>query len=116
MAALAARPFALEPPGTAAHDWATATCRSAGFEPDARYRSTDLKIHLTLVAHGLAAALVPDLSGAAAHQGVALHALPGSPARAVFAALRLGAAEHPAVEAFTTALADAHRGLTHQER
>lgn len=114
--ALAARPFVLEPPGTAAHDWAVSTCRAAGFEPDARYRSTDLNIHLNLVAHGLAAALVPDLSGAAAHDGVALHALPDSPARAVFAAVRLGAADHPAVRAFTTALADAHHRLTRQER
>lgn len=114
--ALAARPFVLEPPGTAAHDWSTATCRAAGFEPDVRYSSTDLQIHLTLVAHGLAAALVPDLSGAATCDGVCLHALPSRSARAVFAAVRLGAAEHPTVRAFTTALTGVHQALTHQER
>ena len=116
VAGLAAHPFVLEPPGTTAHDWAVSLCRAAGFEPDARYRSTDLQIHLTLVTHGLAAALVPDLSGAAAHEGVTLHALPDSPARAVFASVRLGAAEHPTVRAFTTALTDAHHRLTRQER
>lgn len=116
VAALAARAFVLEPPGTAAHDWAVSVCRAAGFEPDARYRSTDLRIHLTLVAHGLAAALVPGLSGAAAYEGVTLHALPDSPARAVFASVRLGAAEHPTVRAFTTALIDAHHRLIRRER
>ena len=38
-------------------------CRQAGFEPDVRYTSTDLQIHLRLVEHGLAAAMLPDLSG-----------------------------------------------------
>lgn len=114
--ALAGRPFVLEPPGTTAHDWATASCRAAGFEPDARYRSTDLTVHVNLVAHGLAAALVPDLSGAAAHDGVTLHPLPSRPARLVFAAVRLGAAEHPAVQAFTTALTEVQEQPTRQER
>lgn len=113
---MADRPFVLEPPGTTAHDWAIATCRAAGFEPDVRYRSTDLNIHLDFVAHGLAAALVPDLSGAAARDGVTLHALPGSPARAVYAAVRLGAAEHPTARAFTATLTDAHQILIRQER
>lgn len=115
LAALAARPFVLEPPGTTAHDWSTAACRTAGFEPDVRYLSTDLQIHLTLVAHGLAAALVPNLSGAATRAGVTVHRLPGRPARAVFAAVRIGAAEHPTVQAFTTALTEVHQALTRQE-
>ena len=112
--ALAGHPFVLEPVGTTANNWATATCLAAGFEPDLRYSSTDLQIHLTLVTHGLAAALVPDLSGAATHDGVRLHPLPTRPARAVFAAVRLGAAGHPNVQAFTTALTGVHLALTDQ--
>lgn len=114
LAALSARPFVSEPPGTTAHDWSTAACRTAGFEPDVRYLSTDLQIHLTLVAHGLAAALVPHLSGAATRADVTVQRLPGRPARAVFAAVRIGAAEHPTVQAFATALTKVHQALTHQ--
>lgn len=114
--ALAARPFVLETPGSTAHDWSTAACRTAGFEPDVRYLSTDLQIHLALVAHGLAAALVPDLSGASTRAGVTVHRLPGRPARVVFAAVRVGAAEHPTMQAFKTALTEVHRALTLQDR
>jgi hypothetical protein len=49
--------------GTRRHhgrEWATAVCRQAGFEPEVRYTSTDLQIHLRLVESGLAAALLPD--------------------------------------------------------
>jgi DNA-binding transcriptional LysR family regulator len=50
----------MEPVGTTAREWATAVCRQAGFEPEVRYTSTDLQIHLRLVESGLAAALLPD--------------------------------------------------------
>jgi DNA-binding transcriptional LysR family regulator len=56
---LASRPFVMEPVGTTAREWATAVCRQAGFEPEVRYTSTDLQIHLRLVESGLAAALLP---------------------------------------------------------
>lgn len=105
---LADRPFVLEPAGTTARAWSTAACRAAGFEPDVQHVSTDLQIHLTLVAHGLAAALVPDLAGADVHDGICLQTLPGSPARSVFAAVRLGAVTHPSTAAFADALIDAH--------
>jgi DNA-binding transcriptional LysR family regulator len=110
--ALAARPFVMEPPGTAAHQWAMATCRSGGFEPDVRYLSTDLQIHLTLVERGLAAALVPDLAGASARSGVIIRRLPERPARQVFAAARRGGVEHPTVQAFTSALSPVYRERT----
>jgi len=104
---LAARPFAMEPPGTA-RDWAMSVCRQAGFEPDVRYTSTDLQVHLRLVEAGLAAALLPGLSGVARHPGVVTHPLPGHPQRQIFTATRRGAARHPRIQAFTTAL-NAHR-------
>src|SRR6516165_1561661 len=102
---LASRPFVLEPVGTTARQWATAACRQAGFEPDARYTTTDLQIHLRLVESGLAAALLPDLSGAADDRHhVAAHRLNGRPRRQIFTTVRRGAASHPNIQAFTTAL------------
>ncbi|GAA2996142.1 LysR substrate-binding domain-containing protein [Actinokineospora diospyrosa] len=101
---LASRPFVLEPAGTIAREWATAACRQAGFEPDVRYTSTDLLIHLRFVEHGLAAALLPDLAGATHHAAVTTRRLPGRPERAIFATTRQGASGHPGVEAFTAAI------------
>jgi DNA-binding transcriptional LysR family regulator len=101
---LAARPFVLEPVGTTARQWATAECRQAGFEPDVRYTTTDLQIHLRLVESGLAAALLPDLSGAADRPGVTARQLRGRPRRQIFTTVRRGAGQHPRVQAFTTAL------------
>ncbi|HEY2238586.1 MAG TPA: LysR family transcriptional regulator [Streptosporangiaceae bacterium] len=107
---LAARPFALEPLDTTAREWATAVCRRAGFEPDVRYTSTDLQVHLRLVESGLAAALLPALSGAAQHPGVITQRLPGSPRRQIFTTVRRGAAAHPRIQAFTTALSASSPG------
>ena len=101
---LASRPFVLEPVGTTARQWATAACRQAGFEPDVRYTSTDLQIHLRLVESGLAAALLPDLSGASDRQDVTVHRLFGRPRRQIFTTVRSGAARHPKIQAFTTAI------------
>ena len=104
LSSLASRPFVLEPVGTTARQWATAACRHAGFEPDARYTTTDLQIHLRLVESGLAAALLPDLSGAGDRQDVAAFRLRGRPSRQIFTTVGSGAARHPKVQAFTTAL------------
>jgi len=104
LAHLAARPFVLEPVGAPARDWAVAACRQAGFEPDARYITTDLQIHLRLVESGLAAALLPDLSGAGERHDVVTHRLPGRPRRQIFSTVRTGAARHPRIQAFTAAL------------
>ena len=101
---LASRPFVMEPVGTTAREWATAVCRQAGFEPDDRYTSTDLQIHLRLVEHGLAAALLPDLSGARDRYDVVVHRLPGRPHRQIFGTVRRGATSQPRVQAFTAAL------------
>ncbi len=105
---LATRPFVLEPVGTTAREWATAACRDAGFEADVRYTSTDLQIHLRLVESGLAAALLPDLSGAGDRHDVLAHRLHGRPRRQIYTTVRRGATHHPRVQAFTSALV-AHR-------
>ena len=106
LAALSSRPFVMEPPGTTARAWATAVCRQAGFEADVRYTTTDLQIHLRLVERGLAAALVPDLSGAGDRPGVVARRLPGRPKRQIFTTVRRGASGQPKIDAFTTALKD----------
>jgi DNA-binding transcriptional LysR family regulator len=101
---LASRPFVMEPVGTTARDWATTVCRQAGFEPDVRYTSTDLQVHLRFVERGLAAALLPDLAGAGERHGVVARRLPGRPERQIFATVRRGAAGQPKIRAFTSAL------------
>jgi DNA-binding transcriptional LysR family regulator len=101
---LASRPFVMEPVGTTARAWATAVCRQAEFEPDVRYTSTDLQIHLRLVESGLAAALLPDLSGARDHHEVVARRLHGRPERQIFTTVRRGATHQPKIRAFTTAL------------
>jgi DNA-binding transcriptional LysR family regulator len=109
---LASRPFVMEPVGTTAREWATAACRQAGFEPDVRYTSTDLQIHLRLVESGLAAALLPDLSGAGDRHSVVPRRLRGRPRRQIFTTLRRGAGGHPKIQAFTTALTSSSAELT----
>jgi DNA-binding transcriptional LysR family regulator len=101
---LAGRPFVMEPPGTPAREWAVATCRQAGFEPDVRYTTADLKIHLRLVEEQLAAALLPDLSGARETPALRVAPLPGRPVRRLFVAMRQGTAERPSIRAFVQAL------------
>jgi DNA-binding transcriptional LysR family regulator len=107
LADLAARPFALEPEGTTSREWAAAVCRAEGFEPDVRYTSTDLQIHLRLVQHGLAAALLPGLADASAHSGVAAFVLEGDPARRVFYSTRAGSKRRPALAALIDGLHEA---------
>jgi DNA-binding transcriptional LysR family regulator len=56
------------------------------------------------VESGLAAALLPDLSGAGDRHDVAAHRLYGRPRRQIFTTVRSGAARHPNIQAFTTTL------------
>ncbi|MFF4160148.1 LysR substrate-binding domain-containing protein [Streptomyces sp. NPDC001678] len=103
--ALAERPWVMEPEGSAARHWATTLCRTAGFEPDVRFESTDLLLHLRLVEEGHAAAFLPDLVWNGRPPTVALRRLPrGRGARTILTAVRRGGGRHPAVEACRTAL------------
>jgi len=104
LADLADRPFAMEPRGTTSREWAAAVCREAGFEPDVRYTSTDLQVHLRLVGEGLAAALLPELADPDRQDGVRTAPLAGDPVRRVFAATRTGARGRPALRAVVAAL------------
>jgi DNA-binding transcriptional LysR family regulator len=102
--AMATAPFAMEPRGTPAREWAEGVCRQAGFEPNVAYTSTDLQIHLRMVDSALAAALMPRLAGADRYRGVQAWPLPGLPTRRVFAAVRQGSAGRPAVKAVIEAI------------
>ncbi|MGH8824773.1 MAG: LysR family transcriptional regulator [Jiangellaceae bacterium] len=97
---LASLPFVMEPVGTTARQWATTACREAGFEPDVRYTTTDLQIHLRLVEEQLAVALLPALSGARDRPDVVIQPLIGRPSRQIFTAVRRGASSRPAIQAF----------------
>lgn len=97
--ALRDRSWVMEPVGTAARQWATQQCRAAGFEPDVRFEFADLTAHVRLVASGHAVALLPDLVFAGERPPVRLAALPGSPQRDVFTAVRSGSAGRPGIRA-----------------
>lgn len=99
-------PWVMEPAGTASRRWATNLCRGAGFEPDVRYESSDLLLHLRLVEQGHAAAFLPGLVWYERTATVALTRLPEAVrSRRVFTAVRRGGGAHPAVRAAREALA-----------
>ncbi|MCX4903531.1 LysR family transcriptional regulator [Streptomyces sp. NBC_00878] len=110
---LADRPWVMEPEGTAARHWAMTLCRNAGFEPDVRFESTDLLLHLRLVEQGHAAALLPDLVWIGRPPTVALRQLPqGQRARRIFTAVRRGRSRHPGIQACRHALRQAAAEVT----
>ncbi|MEW2359161.1 LysR substrate-binding domain-containing protein [Spirillospora sp. NPDC029432] len=99
-------PWVMEPAGTASRRWATALCRGAGFEPDVRYESSDLLLHLRLVEQGHAAALLPDLIWYDRPANAHLRRLPAAlRTRRIFTAVRRGGGDHPAIRAGRKALA-----------
>ncbi|GAA1576234.1 LysR family transcriptional regulator [Leucobacter aridicollis] len=54
-------PWVLEPPTSAATQWALRVCRERGFDPYVAHTTSDLLFHLRMVEHGLAAAFLPDM-------------------------------------------------------
>lgn len=100
LAGLSDREWVMEPRGTQARSWAEAECRGAGFEPRVAYESSDVLLHVRLVAAGLAVGLVPGLALAASDtRSVRAHALKGEPARRIATAVRRGGGNAPAVAA-----------------
>ncbi|WAZ26023.1 LysR substrate-binding domain-containing protein [Streptomyces cinnabarinus] len=107
---LADHPWVLEPEGTAARHWALTLCRNAGFEPDVRFETTDLLLHLRLVEQRHAAAFLPRLVWNGGTPTVPLRELPrGQRTRRVLTVVRRGGSRHPAVEACRDALRHAVR-------
>jgi DNA-binding transcriptional LysR family regulator len=92
----------LATPGTLCHTVTVQVCRGAGFAPRGRHRADDFATVLALVAAGLGVSLVPQLAAAEPPSGVRLIPLPTR--RRTRIAYRRGAATHPAVTAFVTAI------------
>lgn len=102
---LADQPWVMEPEGTPARHRATTLCRDAGFDPDVRFESSDLLLHLRLAELGHAAAMLPDLLWRHSPPTLPLHDLPyGQHHRKLITAVRRGGSRHPAVAAFREAL------------
>ncbi|OLR92925.1 LysR substrate-binding domain-containing protein [Actinokineospora bangkokensis] len=102
---LSGRAWVMEPAGTPARHWATALCRTAGFEPDVRFETTDLLLHLRLVEQGHAVGFLPELTWGGVRPAARLHPLPrGQDRRRLFTVVRRGRGAHPAVQAFREAL------------
>lgn len=112
LADFANHPWVMEPEGNAARQWAIATCRQAGFEPDVRYESSDLLVHRRLVDTGHAVALVPSLLWGGKQADLHVLEPPGAPTRTIFTAVRRGAERSPALRAFRDALAEAYGRVT----
>ncbi len=117
---LADFPWVMEPAGLPARTWAESVCRAAGFEPDVRYESADLLVHVSLADAGRAAALLPDLVWRRAVPELDLQPLPAEPVRRVYTAVRRGSSGRPALEEFRRVLAevsrDARSGSVHGRR
>ncbi|KHL05321.1 LysR family transcriptional regulator [Sinomonas humi] len=103
---LARYPWVMEPRGKPARAWAEALCRAAGFEPNVRFESADLLVHVMLAETGHAVALLPDLVWTARTPRATLLPLPDSPAREVYTAVRLGSETKPILVELRRALAE----------
>lgn len=82
------------------------TCRElAGFDPDIRHRTNDSVISLTIVSHGQAVMLLPELVAPDGHPGIAVRAIAeGSVHRTIFTATRSADAKRPSVQALLAAV------------
>jgi DNA-binding transcriptional LysR family regulator len=106
LAAAAGFGWVMEPKDSAARDWATARCRSAGFEPEVRFESEDVIAHIALVEHGHAAAFLPDLVWCGRAPTVPVRSVPEGQ-RTIFTAVRSGSEGNPALRAVRAALRSA---------
>jgi DNA-binding transcriptional LysR family regulator len=101
---LAGHPWIAGSPGTPCHEITVAGCRSAGFSPHIVHTTLDWTTVLAFVAADAGVALVPRLGQTAAPPGVVVRRLDDPPVRHVFAAVRRGSEEGPAVRTVLAAL------------
>jgi DNA-binding transcriptional LysR family regulator len=95
-------PWIMASPGTLCHTVTRHVCRAAGFTPRTRHHADDFATVLALVAADQGVSLVPQLAAAQPPAGVRLIPLPTR--RRTRIAYRRGAATHPAVAAFVSAI------------
>ena len=89
-------------PGTLCHTVTLQVCRTTGFTPRARHHADDFATVLALVAAGQGVSLVPQFATAQPPAGIRLIPLPTR--RRTHIAYRQGAATHPAIAAFVSAM------------
>ncbi|WP_224393128.1 LysR family transcriptional regulator [Pseudonocardia sp. ICBG1293] len=111
LAGAAGLPWVMEPEGTAARYWAVQQCRAAGFEPDIRFDSASLDVHVHLIRAGHAAGLLPDLVWTGDRSGVRTIALPGPSHRELFTSVRRTTRDRPSIRAVRAALSRAFDAL-----
>jgi DNA-binding transcriptional LysR family regulator len=94
------------PPGSACHALLIDACAQVGFAPAIAYHTNDFGVISEFVAAGLGVALVPTLSEPSFGPGVALAPVADAhAARRLYAAVRAGTAQRPAVAAVLGAIA-----------
>lgn len=97
-------PWVMEAPGSLSRSWATALCRTAGFEPNVQFETEDMLLHRELAQRGHAAAFVPLMLNRTVAGGPQTY--PTGQSRTIFTAVREGSQHHPALMAVRAALAD----------
>ncbi|WP_326715146.1 LysR substrate-binding domain-containing protein [Streptomyces sp. NBC_01474] len=102
-------PWVMEARGSASREWAELTCRRMGFEPDVRYESDDLLVHLELIQRGLAAGMLPAIVAARARDD--LRWLPTGAARTLLTLTRIGTERLPSLRLVRGELRSAFRAL-----
>src|SRR5450432_3648917 len=103
---LASEIFVTASPGTSCSEVTLATCAAAGFSPDVRHYSVDLRAIAALVSVGAGVALMPRLTRPLNQAGVVIRPLRQHAARNIFAAVRAGAQEDPVLGATLEVLVD----------
>jgi DNA-binding transcriptional LysR family regulator len=104
IAALEADPWIAGSVGTLCHLVVIHSARQAGYEPRIAHITNDFQVSYALVAAGAGVALVPELAGPPP-AGVVVRPVAGAPPhRRIYAAVRAGSGERPAVAAMLDAL------------
>ncbi|MGO1948002.1 MAG: LysR family transcriptional regulator [Mycobacteriaceae bacterium] len=109
LADLAEAPWIVEPASMPCGRWMRAVLRESGVEPRVKCETSDpiLRAHMTRTGHGVT--MIPALLAGPHLDHTQALAMPGSPNRQLFTAVRDGYADHPGVRAFRAALASAAR-------
>jgi DNA-binding transcriptional LysR family regulator len=102
--------WVMEPRGSMAREWAVNMCRSAGFEPDVQFESSDMLVHRELVRRGHAAAFLPRLLAQAMPADMPTTA-PLGQHRRIFTLVRQGSQHRLSIKAVREALSGAATDL-----
>jgi DNA-binding transcriptional LysR family regulator len=104
VAALESEPWIAGREGTLCHLVVIHAARRAGYEPRLAHITNDFSVAYALVAAGAGVALVPELAGSPP-PGVVLRPIAGaSTGRRIYAAVRAGSGDRPAIRAMLDAL------------